>query len=195
MTYPSGEVLSYSYDDTVADNLSRVRTLSKDATEVCQYSYLGLSTFVTTDYLKPEIKLDYVLGSGANPYAGFGRVIDHWWANYGASSSSSSSSSGSGSSLVHLKYGYNRSSSRTYKEDLVAQSYDKDFDELYEYDGLQRLKKFHRGRLSNDHQTITSPALQQRWDLDATGNWSNFTQNVPSDISQIIDQQRTIVAS
>ncbi|ADB18360.1 YD repeat protein [Pirellula staleyi DSM 6068] len=194
MTYPSGEVLSYLYDDTAADNLSRVRTLSKDATEVCQYTYLGLSTFVTTDYLEPEIKLDYVLGSGANPYAGFdrfGRVIDHWWTAYGASSSSSSSSSGSGSSLVHLKYGYNRSSSRTYKEDLVAQSYDKDFDELYEYDGLQRLKKFHRGRLSIDHQAITSPALQQRWDLDATGNWSNFTQNVPSDISQIIDQQRT----
>src|SRR5690606_19852886 len=107
-----------------------------------------------------------------------------------SSSSSSSSSGGPGNQLVHLKYGYDRASNRTFREDLVAQSYGKDFDELYEYDGLHRLKKFHRGRLTDDNQAITDPTLQQGWMLDATGNWRNFTQNDQADASQTLDQQR-----
>jgi RHS repeat-associated protein len=194
MTYPSGRVLEYLYDDTAADKLSRIRTLRWDETDVCRYSYLGLSTFVMTDYLQPQVKLDYALGSGANPYAGFdrfGRIIDLLWAKYGASGSSSSSSSGgAGEDLVHLKYGYDRASSRTHREDLVAQGYGKDFDELYGYDGLHRLKKFHRGRLTDDNQAITSPTFQQGWQLDATGNWQNFTQNDQADPDQTLDQQR-----
>jgi hypothetical protein len=194
MTYPNGRVLDYLYDDTHADKLSRIRTLRWDGTDVCRYAYLGLNTFVTTDYPQPQVKLDYALGSGVNPYAGFdrfGRIINLLWAKYGASSSSSSSSSGgAGNDLVHLKYGYDRASNRTFREDLVAQAYGKDFDELYEYDGLHRLKKFHRGRLSDDNRTITSPTLQQGWQLDATGNWKNFTQNDQADASQTLDQQR-----
>jgi RHS repeat-associated protein len=194
MTYPNGRVLDYLYDDTHADKLSRIRTLRWDGMDVCRYSYLGLSTFVTTDYLQPQVKLDYAQGSGANPYTGFdrfGRIIDLLWAEYGTSSlSSSSSSGGSGIDLVHLKYGYDRASNRTYREDLVAQSYDKDFDELYEYDGLQRLKKFHRGRLVDNNTAIESPTLQQSWQLDATSNWQNFTQNDQADANQTLDQQR-----
>jgi RHS repeat-associated protein len=194
MTYPNGRVLQYLYDDTAADKLSRIRTLKWDGTDVCQYSYLGLGTFVITDYLEPEVKLDYALGSGANPYTGFdqfGRIIDLLWEKYGASSSSSSSSSGGpGNELVHLLYGYDQASNRTYREDLVAQAYGKDFDELYEYDGMQRLKKFHRGRLTADKPTIIDPTLQQGWHLDATGNWQNFTQNDQADGSQTLDQQR-----
>jgi YD repeat-containing protein len=194
MTYPNGRVLQYLYDDTAADKLSRIRTLKWDGTDVCQYSYLGLGTFVITDYLEPEVKLDYALGSGANPYTGFdqfGRIIDLLWEKYGASSSSSSSSSGGpGNELVHLQYGYDLASNRTHRADLVAQSYDKDFDELYEYDGMQRLKKFHRGRLADNNTAIASPTLQQGWHLDATGNWQNFTQNDQADASQTLDQQR-----
>jgi RHS repeat-associated protein len=194
VTYPNGRVLEYLYDDTAADKLSRIHTLRWDGTDVCRYSYLGLSAFVTTDYLQPQVKLDYALGSGANPYAGFdrfGRIIDLLWAKYGASGSSSSSSSGgAGEDLVHLKYGYDRASSRTHREDLVAQGYGKDFDELYGYDGLHRLKKFHRGRLTDDNQAITSPTFQQGWQLDATGNWQNFTQNDQADPDQTLDQQR-----
>jgi YD repeat-containing protein len=194
MTYPNGRVLDYLYDDTHADKLSRIRTLRFDGTDVCRYAYLGLNTFVTTDYPQPQVKLDYALGSGANPYTGFdrfGRIIDLLWAKYGLSNSSSSSSSGgAGNDLVHLKYGYDRASNRTFREDLVAQAYGKDFDELYEYDGLHRLKKFHRGRLTDDNRAITSPALQQGWQLDATGNWRNFTQSDQADPNQTLDQQR-----
>ena len=80
---------------------------------------------------------------------------------------------------MHLKYGYDRVSNRTFREDLVAQAYGKDFDELYEYDGLHRLKKFHRGRLTDDNRTITSPTLQQGWQLDATGTSRRTTRPIP----------------
>jgi RHS repeat-associated protein len=194
MTYPNGRELQYLYDDTHADKLSRIRTLKWDGMDVCEYAYLGLNIFVTTDYLEPQVKLDYALGSGANPYTGFdqfGRIVDLLWEKYGASSSSSSSSSGGpGSALLHLQYGYDRASNRTHRADPVAQAYDKDFDELYEYDGMHRLKKFHRGELIDENTAIVSPMLQQGWHLDATGNWQNFTQNDQVDASQALDQQR-----
>ena len=192
MTYPAGQVLEDLYDDTDADNLSRIRTLNFDGDDVCQYTYLGMGTFVTTDYPQPQIKLDYASGSGANPYTGFdrfGRIIDLLWQSY-ASLSSSSSSSEEPPGLVHLQYTYDRASNRTSRADLIAQWYDKDFDELYEYDGMHRLKKFHRGRLVESDTVIESPTLQQGWRLDATGNWRNFTQNDQEDPAQTLDQQR-----
>lgn len=193
-TYPNGRVLQHLYDDSAADKLSRIRTLHWDGTDVCRYDYLGLNTFVTTDYLEPEIKLDYALGSGSNPYTGFdrfGRIVDLLWEECGTSTSSSSSSSGGpGNAVVHLKYGYDLASNRTYREDLVAKSYGNHFDEMYEYDGVHRLKDFHRGELTNNNQTITNLTLQQGWELDCTGNWDNFTQEDTADPNQDLDQQR-----
>jgi RHS repeat-associated protein len=195
MMYPNGRVLEYLYDDTHADKLSRIRTLRFDGTDVCCYAYLGLATFVTVQYPEPGIEYNLATGSGANRYAGldrYGRITELLWQSTITSSSSSSSSSGSGpgNALVHLKYGYDRASNRTFREDLVAKSYGKDFDELYEYDGLHRLKKFHRGRLVDNNTAIQSPTLQQGWQLDATGNWRNFTQNDQTDADQTLDQQR-----
>ena len=160
MTYPNGRVLQYLYDDTAADKLSRIRTLRWDGTDVCRYSYLGVSTFVTIDYLEPQVKLDYAAGSGSNPYTGFdrfGRIIDLQWQNYDTNSD-----------LVHLQYGYDRASNRTYREDMVAQSYNKDFDELYQYDGLHRLQHFERGRLTSNKQAITNPVSYTHLTLPTT---------------------------
>ncbi|MCZ2341706.1 MAG: hypothetical protein LC104_07905, partial [Bacteroidales bacterium] len=166
----------------------------RDDVDVCQYSYLGLSTFVATDYLPPQVQLNYARGNGSNPYIGFdrfGRIIDLLWTKYSANSSSSSSSASSDAdTLVHLQYGYDRSSNRTYRRDEVARSYGKNFDELYVYDGLNQLKKFHRGLLVDDNTAIESPGLQQSWQFDATGNWKNFTQFDPVDTSKTLDQQR-----
>ena len=195
MTYPAGQVLENLYDDADADNLSRIRTLNFDEDDVAQYSYLGLGTFVTTAYPQPQIKLDYANGFGVNPYSGFdqfGRIIDLLWQSYttGTSSSSSSSSGGEPPGLMHLQYTYDRASNRISRADLIAQWYGKDFDELYEYDGMHRLKKFHRGRLVESDTVIESPTLQQGWRLDATGNWRNFTQNDQADPANTLDQQR-----
>ncbi|MBL8812600.1 MAG: hypothetical protein JNM43_20720 [Planctomycetaceae bacterium] len=51
------------------------------------------------------------------------------------------------------------------------------YDELYLYDGLQRLKDQKRGTLNSTHTAITSSTFQQQWGLDATGNWSSFKQD------------------
>ncbi len=72
-----------------------------------------------------------------------------------------------------MAYGYNLASSRTYRNDAKAGS---NFDELYGYDGLQRLLAFARGTLTSGNVApIVSPKLQQSWNLDATGNWGAFS--------------------
>lgn len=180
VTYPNGRELEYLYDDEAADKLSRVRTLRWDGTNVCRYGYLGLGAFVEVDYLQPGVQ--YTLATGpANSYSGldrFGRIVDLLWRH-------------NSTPLVHLQYGYDRVSNRTFRKDNVARSYGKHFDELYEYDRLHRLKKFHRGLLVENNSVIESPALQQGWLLDSTGNWRNFTQNDQQDPAKALDQQRS----
>ncbi len=183
ITYPDSKVLTYLYDNTESAKLSRVRTLDWDGTEVCQYGYLGRNTFIRTDYIEPQVKLDYALGSGANRYDGFdqfGRIINLPWINYGSSTD-----------LVHLKYGYDRVSNRTWRKDLVAQANGESFDELYGHDGMQRLKTFERGLLNSGHTAITGLTFEQDWQLDATGHWNEFEQTIPGSSSLNIEQART----
>lgn len=183
IVYPNGTVLSYLYNDTHADRLSRIRTLRWNGTQVCRYTYLGVNAFVTTDYLQPQVKLNYATGSGIHRYNGvdrFGRVVNLPWTNYGTPVD-----------LVHLKYGYNRISNRIWREDIVAQANSQNFDELYGYDGMQRLEDFERGLLNGGHNAITSPTFEQEWELDATGNWMEFDQTVPPNPSQDFEQERT----
>ena len=73
----------------------------------------------------------------------------------------------------------------------MAQSLSLSFDELYGNDGVQRLVDFHRGSLTAGNTAIENPSLQQSWDLDATGNWPNFTQFDLSGVLPPLDQQRT----
>ena len=67
--------------------------------------------------------------------------------------------------LVNLHYAYDRASNRTSRTDIMAESFSQPFDELYTYDGLHRLKTMTRGTTSSG---FMNPALQQRWELDAT---------------------------
>ncbi len=141
---------------------------------------MGLASPVRVQYPEPFITYTLATGGGVNPYTGldrFGRVIDLPWFD-------------SESTLVRLNYGYDRASNRTFRKDVVAASHDKRFSELYEYDGVQRLKKFHRGELVDGDSVITAPTLQQGWQLDATGNWVNFTQGNPATPAEALDQQR-----
>jgi RHS repeat-associated protein len=192
MTYPNGYVLEYQYSGDDADNLSRLNILHTDE-DLVEYGYLGLGVFIRTDYLPPGVRHDLSGGTGPNRYPGldrFGRIIDLAWRNVSGSSSSSSNSSSHEDALIHLKYGYGPASNRTYRQDLVAQGYGKNFDELYEYDGLDQLKKFHRGQLAESNTVIEAPGLQQSWRFDASGNWKNFTTFDPADAAKTLDQQR-----
>ena len=180
MTYPNGRVLTANYAGTPADKISRPDGLTFDGTAVASFDYLGLDAFVRTGYPQPGIQNTLATGTGANRYAGldrFWRVINKLWDK-------------AGTALVQLQYGYDRSSNRKYRKDLVAQSVSQDLDELYQYDGLNQLKKFHRGLLVDGDTAIASPGLQQGWNFDATGNWKNFIQFDPGDAGQTLDQQR-----
>jgi len=180
MTYPNGRVLNVNYAGTPADKLSRLDGLTFDGTSVAGFDYLGLGTFVRTDYPQPGIQNTLATGTGANRYASldrFGRVINKLWDK-------------AGTALVQLQYGYDRSSNRTYRKDVVARGAGQDLDELYRYDGLNQLKKFHRGLLVDGNTAIASPGLQQGWNFDATGNWKNFTQFEPADAVRPLDRIR-----
>ena len=89
--------------------------------------------------------------------------------------------------IVRLEYGYDRSGNRLYRRDEVARSQTPlaKYDELYGYDGLNRLTSFDRGELNVGNTGLTgSPTLTQDWTLDGTGNWSGFSQTVQSPLTQ-----------
>ena len=125
---------------------------------------MGGGTIVVEDYAQPDVKLNYDSGT-AGTYAGFdrfGRVVDHLWYDYGASADRD-----------RFTYGYDRASSRLYRENTVASGKD----EYYTYDDVNRLTVFDRGDLNANKDAISgTPAKEEDWGLDMTGNWTDFLQ-------------------
>jgi RHS repeat-associated protein len=184
ITYPAGNGPSYEYGTAGGDGdmLSRVTSIMDGSGPIVDYVYLGLGTFVQVDYPEPGIRYDLAFGSGSNPYAGldnFGRVIDCRWRTVST-----------GSDVERIQYGYDLASNRTWRHNTVAPNGGND--ELYTYDGLQRLVNFQRGTFSGSSRTaITSQTLQQQWNLDTTGNWSQFASSDSLDSSNSVNQSRT----
>jgi RHS repeat-associated protein len=117
-------------------------------------------------------------------------------------------------SADRITYAYNRAGQRKAMTDQNGTVHQYDFDLLgrqtddrvttlasgvdgavrrigHTFDVRSLVEKIARGRLTNSNQTITSPTLQQGWDLDETGNWDNFTNDDYVDPGQTLDQQRT----
>jgi RHS repeat-associated protein len=207
-TYPDGRVLAYHYGSSggIDDALSRVSALIDDdgSTHLADYSYLGLgrpplplagdgrgegifpsltsmprpASFVQVDYPQPDLLYTLIgTAGGDDPDTGdiyrgldrFGRVKDSYWRDYGASADAD-----------RIKYGYDRMASRTYREQTVDTN--SNYDELYSYDLIQRLKSLRlksldRGTLGAQKDQITGLNFAQCWGLDATGNWRNFRQD------------------
>jgi RHS repeat-associated protein len=194
LAYPNGRVVTYGYGatDGMNDAASRVESLiDSDAgsTHLADYSYLALRVSVVVDYAEPEIKYTLVDLSGNNDpdtgdiYSGldrFGRVKGNRWYDYGSSAD-----------LDRIKYGYDRAGNRLWRENVVARSLSKEFDELYSYDGLHRLKDMGRGTLDSGHTVLTSKTFAQHWELDSTGNWGEFRQDDDGDATWELEQERT----
>jgi hypothetical protein len=106
---------------------------------------------VVEDYAQPDVKLNYDSGT-AGTYAGFdrfGRVVDHLWYDYGASADRD-----------RFTYGYDRASSRLYRENTVASGKD----EYYTYDDVNRLTVFDRGDLNANKDAISgTPVKEEDW--------------------------------
>jgi len=209
ITYPDGRVITYDYgsSDSTDDALSRVGSIVDDdagSTHLADYSYLGLGPVrgalptvdtpftpgaVEVDYTEPDIKYTLVGTAGGNDpdtgdiYRGldrFGRVKDCYWYDYGGNTD-----------VDRIKYGYDRNGNRIWRENTVAASYGKHFDELYGYDLIDRLKTMDRGDLNALKDTVNNLQFAQDWALDATGNWRNFHEDDDGDATWDLNQQRT----
>jgi hypothetical protein len=184
MIYPNSRHLNYDYGSSGGPNdaASRVASLIDNdaATHLADYSYLGQANIIQVNEQQPSLLYTLVGVAGGNdPVTGdiyqgldlFGRVKDLIWTNGGTgSSSSSSSSSGVANIVERIQHGYDRAGNRTYRAD-PADSLDQ-HDELYAYDGLERLVGLQRGGLNPAKTALTSETFAQCWGLDATGNWS-----------------------
>tara|TARA_R110002111_G_scaffold164386_3_gene230587 strand:+ start:42527 stop:48934 length:6408 start_codon:yes stop_codon:yes gene_type:complete len=194
LTYPDGRVLAYDYGATndIDDALSRVATLVDDdmsSTHLTDYTYLGLRNFVEVDYTEPDIKYTLIGTVGGNDpdtgdiYHGFdrfSRIVDSYWYDYGSSTD-----------VDRIKYGYDRMSNRTYRENVVADAQSKYFDELYNYDGIDRLKNLDRGNLNSLKDSINNLQFAECWSLDETGNWKNFREDTTGNGTWNLNQDRT----
>jgi len=144
---------------------------------------------VEVDYTEPDIKYTLVGTAGGNDpdtgdiYRGFdrfGRVKDSYWYDYGSSTD-----------VDRIKYGYDRAGNRTDRENTVAASYGKYFDELYAYDLIHRLKHMDGGQLDALKSSISNLQFAQCWKLDETGNWNNFREDDDGDNTWDLIQNRT----
>ena len=91
------------------------------------------------------------------------------------------------------RHGYDRASNRLWREDPVAASYGKDFDELYAYDGMYQLLSLDRGDLNGTKDAITagSKTFAEDWSLDMTGNWKGYKKDDDGDGTWDLNQTRT----
>ena len=193
MVYPSGRVLTYAYGSTgsQSDRLSRVASYIDDdgTSHIVDYTYLGAGSFVEGDRPQPQMKWTLVDLSGTNDpdtgdiYTGldrFGRVKDNRWYGYGTSTD-----------LDRIQYGYDRAGNRIWRRNTVAAALGKEFDEIYTYDGVHRLKDMARGLLNTSRTALTSTTFAQCWTLDATGNWSGFREDDTGDGTWDLVQARS----
>lgn len=194
LTYPDGRVLNYDYGtaEEINDSISRIASLVDDDmsfTHLADYGHLGLNKFVKVDYTEPEVEYTLIGTAGGNDpdtgdiYRGldrFGRIKDSYWHDYS-----------SFTDVDRILYGYNRIDNRTYRENVVAEALSEHFDELYEYDGINRLKDMNRGTLNVSKDTITNLQFAECWALDETGNWSSFRQDDTGNGTWDLNQFRT----
>ncbi|QOV87556.1 RHS repeat-associated core domain-containing protein [Humisphaera borealis] len=120
---------------------------------------------IRIDYPQPDARLD-LWGGVSGTFAGldrFNRIIDQRWQNAVGTTPAD---------IDRYKYGYDRDSNRTWKQNTVGST----LDEYYTYDQLNRLATMDRGTLTGSPPSgITgTPVKEQDWTLDPTGNWRGY---------------------
>ncbi|HEX7900564.1 MAG TPA: RHS repeat-associated core domain-containing protein [Planctomycetota bacterium] len=171
MSYPNGRVvyMNYPSSGTVGDRLSRPDNLAHDAsgtTKFAQYTYLGLGRIVKVAHpqVTGGLNLDYGTGTGSpTGWDRFGRIIDHKWQTDSAAIKD------------QYQYGYDRTSNRTFRDNLTANGLGKD--QYFVMDGLDRLTTDKRGDLNAGRTDISgTPGFQETWTLEGSGNWKQLVQ-------------------
>ena len=163
--------------------------MDDDAATLCEYGYLGRGSFVTQTSPEPDLMWTLVDLTETNDpdtgdiYSGldrFGRVKDNRWYNLDSEED-----------IDRIQYGYDRAGNRIWRHNLVAASLSEEFDEIYYYDGVHRLKEMQRGTLNGGQTELTSKTFAQCWTLDSTGNWTGFREDDNGDNTWDLIQERT----
>ncbi|RLS59611.1 MAG: hypothetical protein DWH91_00030 [Planctomycetota bacterium] len=175
LIYPNDRRVSYDYGGvgSMNDQASRIEALINnpipDGTHLADYSYLGLAS--VAEQTSPQPAIQFTLLGNLTPdgdiYTAldrFGRMKQSLWKQ-------------GGTALSNVQYGYDRASNRTWRSNPVATANSAQYDWLYGYDGLQRLKTGGRGTLNVPATDLTAQTFAQCWTLDETGNWSGFKQS------------------
>jgi RHS repeat-associated protein len=129
--------------------MSRLATIGDGTNTYAAYRYLGAGRIVAEDYEDIEVRLDYAADNFA-ALDRFGRVLDQLWTDYGADPDVV---------LDHYSYTYDRAGNRTSRTNELNH----DFDELYDYDGIDRLIS-----------AVRADDFDQSWALDGLGNFAEF---------------------
>ncbi len=170
VTYPNARIVYTNYPASgVGDKLSRPDNIANDASgtlKFAQMTYLGGGSVVKIAHpqVTGGLNLDYGTGTG-NPggWDDLGRIDDHKWQN--------------DSSVIkdQYQYGYDRTSNRTFRDNLTAASLGKDH--FYAYSGLDQVTSAKQGDLNAGRTDITgTPGFQEAWTLESIGNWRALTQ-------------------
>jgi RHS repeat-associated protein len=191
ITYPNGRSLGYNYGPARAinDACNRVETLfdNDGTTHLADYSYLGLGSIIAVG--SPQAQLQYTLigtAGGNDPDTGdiyrgldrFGRVKDLIWQQTSTSTV-----------LERIQHAYDRAGNRLNRANLADSS--RLHDELYNYDGVNRLHDMGRGTLNAAGTDLLPKTFGQCWTLDETGNWANFREDVDGNGTWDLVQNRT----
>jgi len=144
------------------------------------------------NYAEPGIKLDYVGDGKYSNWDRFGRVTDQVWSDFGDPGNPADDAE-----LDRFAYGYDLAGNRTYRANVVAGDLPSpvNLGEVYEYDEVYRFIGAERGDLDLTdpvHPVIlsTTTNFAQDWNLDATGNWTAFTEDDNGDGTADLDQTR-----
>ncbi len=91
---------------------------------------------------------------------------------------------------VRIQHGYDADSNRLYRKNVVARAASKAFDQLYAYDGLNRLTEAKTGTLASGDASMSATTFKQAFTLDAVGNWNDFDEAATGG-SWTLEQART----
>ncbi len=134
VTYPDGRTVQYGYAGGIDSQLSRVSSITSGTTTHATYSYIGAGWIVEVGHGN-GVTLTYDTGDsgGHDGLDYFGRIQTQIWEN------------SSSTAIDKVEHTYDRNSNRLTRATLAAeQDPERDYDEDYAYDELNRLVHFER---------------------------------------------------
>ena len=146
-------LIEYGASGSQTDVLDRIASIFDGSTTLVTYDYQGSGQMITQTYNQPGIEKDYVLDR-------FGRMEELNWAK-------------GQTDLVDFRYGYDRNSNRLFERNQKSNAYS----HLFVYDQLNRMTSFQAGSLNSGNTAISSPAIDQSFTLDETGNFTDFNES------------------